>query len=466
MRATGVQIPQRARRALRARGGRGARTDLAGPPARARAARRLGPDREARRTAARPSGGCRWSAGATASGARTARARPGATPSTPTRWTSTCRRSTVWRPTSSPTRTRSASPPTRAARCWSTSTTRALEPPGWARLRKPALAQPEDSTLYELHVRDFSITDETVPEAHRGTFLAFTAPAQRRHAAPAPARRRGAELAAPAARRTTSRRSRRTAQRRPSRRATCRPSRPTPRQQQACIAGVRDADGFNWGYDPLHYTTPEGSYATDPDGPARTREFRAMVRGINRAGLRVVMDVVYNHTPAAGQDPKSMLDRVVPGYYHRLNPATGAVETSHLLLEHRHRAPDDGEADGRLGGHLGARVQGRRLPLRPDGPPLEGEHARRARGARRADARATTAWTAARSTSTARAGTSARWRTTRASCRPRSSTWRARASARSPTACATRCAAAARSTRTRASRASLPASSPTRTATR
>ena len=53
-----------------------------------------------------------------------------------------------------------------------------------------------------------------------------------------------------------------------------------------------------------------------------------MVKGINGAGLRVVMDVVYNHTPAAGQDPKSVLDRIVPGYYQRLDPATGAVETS------------------------------------------------------------------------------------------------------------------------------------------
>ena len=51
---------------------------------------------------------------------------------------------------------------------------RKLQPDGWQRLRKPALDQPEDSTIYELHVRDFSITDETVPAAHRGTFLAFT----------------------------------------------------------------------------------------------------------------------------------------------------------------------------------------------------------------------------------------------------------------------------------------------------
>ena len=53
-----------------------------------------------------------------------------------------------------------------------------------------------------------------------------------------------------------------------------------------------------------------------------------MVKGLNGAGLRVVMDVVYNHTPAAGQDPKSILDRVVPGYYQRLSPTTGQVETS------------------------------------------------------------------------------------------------------------------------------------------
>ena len=98
--------------------------------------------------------------------------------------------------------------------------------------------------------------------------------------------------------------------------------------QQECVAKVAATDGFNWGYDPLHYTTPEGSYATDPEGAARTLQYRQMVQGINHAGLRVVMDVVYNHTPAAGQDPKSILDRIVPGYYQRLNPTTGAVESS------------------------------------------------------------------------------------------------------------------------------------------
>ena len=84
------------------------------------------------------------------------------------------------------------------------------------------------------------------------------------------------------------------------------------------MAAVAETDGYNWGYDPLHYTVPEGGYAVDPVGAARTTEFRRMVAGVNDAGLRVVMDVVYNHTSAAGTDPKSVLDQIVPGYYHRL----------------------------------------------------------------------------------------------------------------------------------------------------
>ena len=112
------------------------------------------------------------------------------------------------------------------------------------------------------------------------------------------------------------------------------------------------------------------------------------------------------------------------------------------------------------------RLQGRRLPLRPDGPPQQGEHAGRARGAGRADACPRTASTARRSTSTARAGTSARSPTTPASSRPPRATSAAPGSARSPTGCATPCAAAGRSTTTRACRASAPACPPTRTAPR
>jgi len=215
---------------------------------------------------------------------------------------------------------------------------RSLKPRGWDRLAKPALDQPEDSTIYELHVRDFSISDETVPAAHRGSFLAFAdagSDGMRQLRGLADAGLTSLHLL-PSNDIATIEEDR-AAQQEPACDLHSLP--PDSEEQQACIEPVRDQDGFNWGYDPLHYTTPEGSYATDPDGPARTRQFRRMVQGINRAGLRVVMDVVYNHTPAAGQDPKSILDRVVPGYYQRLNPTTGSVETStccsNTATEHR-----------------------------------------------------------------------------------------------------------------------------------
>lgn len=203
----------------------------------------------------------------------------------------------------------------------------ALEPSGWDRLAKPRLPKTEYSTIYELHVRDFSITDETVPEEHRGTYLAFT---HRR----SDGMRHLRQLARSGL--TTVHllpvndiatiEERRAEQQEPACDLAALP--PDGEEQQDCVSAVAGEDGFNWGYDPLHYTTPEGSYATNPDGAARTRQFRRMVQGLNGAGLRVVMDVVYNHTPAAGQDPKSILDRVVPGYYQRLSPVTGAVETS------------------------------------------------------------------------------------------------------------------------------------------
>jgi pullulanase-type alpha-1,6-glucosidase len=95
---------------------------------------------------------------------------------------------------------------------------------------------------------------------------------------------------------------------------------PDSEEQQNLLDPFWDADGFNWGYDPFHYNVPEGSYSTDPNGPQRILEFRQMVQALNNAGLRVVLDVVYNHTNASGQAEKSVLDKIVPGYYHRLLP--------------------------------------------------------------------------------------------------------------------------------------------------
>ena len=201
-----------------------------------------------------------------------------------------------------------------------------LAPDGWTATAKPDLVAPEDIVVYELHVRDFSVDDLTVPEDHRGTYKAFTgdgagsehlgaladAGLTHIHLLPvfdiATINEHKDEWQAPDP-------------------ADLAAYPPDSEEQQAAVSATADLDGFNWGYDPWHYTTPEGSYATNPDGSTRIVEFREMVQALNGDGLRVVMDVVYNHTNAAGQADKSVLDRIVPGYYHRLD-GDGNVETS------------------------------------------------------------------------------------------------------------------------------------------
>ncbi len=201
-----------------------------------------------------------------------------------------------------------------------------LKPEGWDSLAKPVLNAPEDIAIYELHIRDFSIIDSSVPEAERGTFMAFAhsdtngmkhlknltdAGLTHIHLLPAfdcasvneiKAQQKVVvgDLASLAA---------------------------DSESQQAAINSIRGEDGFNWCYDPFHYTVPDGSYATDPEGVVRIKEFRSMVSGLSKAGLRVVMDVVYNHTSGALQSETAVLDKVVPGYYHRLN-ANGDIENS------------------------------------------------------------------------------------------------------------------------------------------
>ncbi|MFF3844060.1 pullulanase-type alpha-1,6-glucosidase [Streptomyces sp. NPDC002328] len=201
---------------------------------------------------------------------------------------------------------------------------RSLAPRGWSDYAKPRAVPLKDAQIQELHIRDFSVADPTA--AHPGTYLAFTdkdsdgsrhlrrlakAGTSYVHLLPAfdiatiPERKADqatvdCDLAAHA---------------------------PDSDQQQACVAKTAAKDAYNWGYDPYHYTVPEGSYATDPDGTARTVEFRRMVKALNDDGLRVVMDVVYNHTAASGQAATSVLDKVVPGYYQRLL-ADGSVANS------------------------------------------------------------------------------------------------------------------------------------------
>ena len=199
----------------------------------------------------------------------------------------------------------------------------ALKPAGWDATQAPTSVKAQtDMTVYELHVRDFSINDPSVPAPLRGKYGAFgveSSNGMRHLAALARAGMTDVHLlpiydiasipeqdcAAPA----------------PS-------GAPDSEQQQALLKKTAHTDCFNWGYDPYHYNAPEGSYASDAaDGARRIIELREMVMHLHRAGLRVGMDVVYNHTFASGQNEKSVLDRIVPGYYHRLN-AAGAVEQS------------------------------------------------------------------------------------------------------------------------------------------
>lgn len=199
-----------------------------------------------------------------------------------------------------------------------------LAPKGWTGLKKPAAVPLRYAQIQELQIRDFSIADPT--SKHPGEYLAFT-----------DTRSDGMKHLKELADSGTSYvhllpafdigtiPEKKSAQQKPA----CDLSvyAPDSEEQQACVAKAAANDGFNWGYDPLHYTVPEGSYASDPNGTGRTVEFRQMVQGLNGAGLRTVMDVVYNHTVASGQDDKSVLDRIVPGYYQRLLD-DGTVATS------------------------------------------------------------------------------------------------------------------------------------------
>ena len=187
-----------------------------------------------------------------------------------------------------------------------------LKPAGWDKHTAPqTVKHSTDMVIYELHVRDFSINDRSVPIDLRGKYLAFTQTSSQgmRHLKDlAKAGMTDLHLLPVFDLATV--------------------------PEKNCESDARSAkttrtnDCFNWGYDPLHFNAPEGSYATDADdGAKRILEFRRMIKSLHEAGWRVGMDMVYNHTSASGQHVQSVLDRIVPGYYHRLN-ATGEVERS------------------------------------------------------------------------------------------------------------------------------------------
>lgn len=87
-----------------------------------------------------------------------------------------------------------------------------------------------------------------------------------------------------------------------------------------------DSAQYNWGYDPLNYNVPEGSYSTNPaDGVTRIKEFKTLVQSMHQKGIRVVMDVVYNHTMLT---ENSYFNQLVPGYYYRQNESGGFSNAS------------------------------------------------------------------------------------------------------------------------------------------
>ncbi|WP_405932559.1 pullulanase-type alpha-1,6-glucosidase [Streptomyces sp. NBC_00827] len=201
---------------------------------------------------------------------------------------------------------------------------KSLAPSGWSTLKKPAAVALKDAQIQELHIRDFSVADTTAENP--GTYLAF-----------ADKDSDGSKHLRELAKSGTS-----YVHLLPAFDIATIPEKKSDQattdcdlgsyaadsdKQQECVAKIAAKDAYNWGYDPYHYTVPEGSYATDPDGTDRTVEFRQMVKSLNEDGLRVVMDVVYNHTAASGQADTSVLDKVVPGYYQRLL-ADGSVANS------------------------------------------------------------------------------------------------------------------------------------------
>lgn len=203
----------------------------------------------------------------------------------------------------------------------------ALAPEGWDDLDGSGLGGFVEESVYELHVRDFSASDETVPQELRGTYRAFAEDDSdgMRHLADLSEDGLTAVHLLPVAD-FAAEPERREEHRTPDCDLEALPA--DSDEQQACVAEVAAEDGFNWGYVTEHFTVPEGSYATDPDGAPRTLQLREAVAGLDRVGLRTVMDVVYNHTGTAGQEGHNNLDRIVPGYYHRLDETGGITDST------------------------------------------------------------------------------------------------------------------------------------------
>ena len=153
-------------------------------------------------------------------------------------------------------------------------------PAGWAQDKRPALLSPADQVIYELHVRDF--THKMPNNAHPDKFLGVADTAALAHL-----KRLGVTAV-----------------------------HLLPSFDFSSIDETKPhLPAYNWGYDPQNYNVPEGSYATNAYDPAtRIKEFKQMVQALHRAGIRIILDVVYNHT---ADIEHSNFQRTYPDYYYR-----------------------------------------------------------------------------------------------------------------------------------------------------
>lgn len=163
-------------------------------------------------------------------------------------------------------------------------------PDGWRDDRGPKVENFTDVVLYEMHHRDFSMSPSS-GIVHKGKFLALTEPGTHNATGEATGIDHLKELG-----------------------VTHVHILPSYDYNSVDEANPQ-LNMYNWGYDPLNYNAPEGSYSTDPANPAtRVREMKEMVKALHDAGIGVVMDVVYNHTAQVGN---SNFDLTAPGYYYR-----------------------------------------------------------------------------------------------------------------------------------------------------
>ncbi|GAB6013187.1 type I pullulanase [Viscerimonas tarda] len=170
-------------------------------------------------------------------------------------------------------------------------------PSGWEQDTRPALKNFTDIVIYEMHHRDFSIEPNS-GVTNKGKFLALTEEGTKSIDGLATGVDHLKELGITHV-------------------------HLLPSFDFASIDEARlDLNNYNWGYDPQNYNVPEGSYATDPYDPAiRIKEFKQMVKSLHSNGLRVIMDVVYNHTASSGKSPFAL---TVPKYFYRYT-STGSL---------------------------------------------------------------------------------------------------------------------------------------------